>query len=240
MMSWRFFIIALTAVGGCLTQLCEPVGASITLSHGRGVRDTLGTLIQDDDLPRQIFSASLPGDFDGDGRLSAPDLNTLIDHIRSGERDSPFDLSGDGLLDQQDLLVWVRDLRRTWPGDTNLDGLFSDEDLVVVLQAGEYENGRVGQSRWETGDWTGDGEFNSGDIVFALQQGGYGRGPLSFGGGRCGECGGGSRTGGICDCGADDDLLPGQVLRWPSIHFRMGPTLKRIAGTLRGCSRQVG
>jgi len=54
------------------------------------------------------------------------------------------------------------------PGDANGDGIFDSADLVLVEQAGEFEDGVIGNSSFEEGDWNGDGEFTSADLVFAL------------------------------------------------------------------------
>jgi hypothetical protein len=36
-----------------------------------------------------------------------------------------FDVNGDAGVDQQDLHIWVKDLKSTWFGDANLDGEFN-------------------------------------------------------------------------------------------------------------------
>jgi hypothetical protein len=59
------------------------------------------------------------------------------------------------------------------PGDANRDGTFNSSDLVQVFQAGEYEDGTIGNSTWEEGDWNGDGDFDTGDLVLAFQTGRY-------------------------------------------------------------------
>jgi hypothetical protein len=59
------------------------------------------------------------------------------------------------------------------PGDSNRDGVFDSTDLVQVFQAGQYEDGVLGNSTWSSGDWNGDGEFDSQDLVFAFQAGSY-------------------------------------------------------------------
>jgi hypothetical protein len=57
------------------------------------------------------------------------------------------------------------------PGDANRDGLFDTTDLVLVFQAGKYEDGIEGGTKWEEGDWNGDGEFDTADLVAAFQGG---------------------------------------------------------------------
>jgi hypothetical protein len=61
------------------------------------------------------------------------------------------------------------------PGDANQDEVFDSADLVQVFQAGEHEDGKVGNSTWGTGDWNGDREFGSADLVVAFQSAAYGR-----------------------------------------------------------------
>jgi hypothetical protein len=88
-----------------------------------------------------------------------------------------FDLNSDGLVDQQDLSVWLTDIGHTWFGDANLDGEFNSVDLVQVLATDEYEDGILTNSGWSTGDWNADGEFTSRDLIDALADGGYEQGP---------------------------------------------------------------
>jgi hypothetical protein len=56
-------------------------------------------------------------------------------------------------------------------GDANLDGRFTSADLVQVFQRGQYEDRKLGNSRWTDGDWNGDLEFNSRDMVELLLSG---------------------------------------------------------------------
>jgi len=122
-------------------------------------------------------SNSPPGDFNGDGELTAVDLNTLTDEARQMTNAIDFDLNADSLVNQSDRSVWVEDLKSTYFGDANLDGEFNSTDFVTVFIAGEYEDGVDGNSVWETGDWDGDGDFNTTDFVLAFQSGGYEVGP---------------------------------------------------------------
>ena len=110
------------------------------------------------------------------------DIDALTVATMSGTYQPTFDLNRDGVLDRRDRSIWVEDLRWTYFGDTNLDGVFDSEDLVMVMQAGEYEDGLIGNSSWATGDWNGDLEFSSADFVRALQSGSYEKGPRLLGG----------------------------------------------------------
>ncbi|MEZ6119683.1 MAG: hypothetical protein R3C28_24380 [Pirellulaceae bacterium] len=49
--------------------------------------------------------------------------------------------------------------------------------LWLCLRQGEYEDGIVGNSVWETGDWNGDGRFSTSDFVTAFEAGGFEQGP---------------------------------------------------------------
>jgi len=118
-----------------------------------------------------------PGDFNANGVLDAADINLLSGAARTGQNPLQYDLNADKKVNDDDRIVWVNDLRKTWLGDANLDGLFNSADLVLVFQAGQFEDSVAGNSSWEAGDWNGDAEFNSSDFVVAFQAGGYEQGP---------------------------------------------------------------
>ncbi len=120
---------------------------------------------------------SVAGDFDGDGQLTAQDIDQLTGEVRNGSNDPFFDVTGDGAVDEADRAQWVEVLKFTYFGDANLDGQFNTADLVTVLTSGEYEDAIQGNSGWATGDWNGDGEFTTTDFVTALTSGGYELGP---------------------------------------------------------------
>ena len=117
------------------------------------------------------FLPRIDGDLNGDGQISADDVDRLCKAIR--ENDSQFDLTRDGQLDRADLDFLVTEQLGTTYGDANLDRVFDSSDLVRVFTAGQYDDGIEGNSSWATGDWNCDGEFDSADLVFAFQQGGY-------------------------------------------------------------------
>lgn len=124
----------------------------------------------------RVFSG-IEGDFNGSGTLDAGDIDRLSEEVRNGTHSASFDLTGDGVVDQDDRTTWVNDIRRTYFGDANLDDEFNSGDFVTVFSAGEYEDETAGNSTWATGDWNGDGEFDSGDFVSAFSAGGYEIGP---------------------------------------------------------------
>ena len=124
-----------------------------------------------------IFYPGSPvaGDFDEDLVRDASDIDSLSLRARINSTNEKYDVTFDGVVDQQDRIKWVEFLAGTYFGDSNLDGVFDSADLVAVFTAGEYEDGIEGNSGWSTGDWDGDGEFASGDLVTAFVRGGYGQ-----------------------------------------------------------------
>ncbi len=159
---------------------------------GRGVYDPADPLtvndIQDgndntafnfriETINRFIPIGQLSGDFDGDGQLTAADIDLLSAAVRSGDMSAQFDLNGDGAVSTDDREVWVKQLRKTWFGDANLDSVFDTTDLVTVFQAGEFEDAIAGNSTWSTGDFDGDADFGTSDLLKAFQDGGFEQGP---------------------------------------------------------------
>ena len=120
---------------------------------------------------------TLPGDFNGDGEITAADIDQLSAEVLAGTNGAAFDLTGDGVVDNADRLNWIVEIANTWIGDSNLDGEFNTGDFVGVFTAGEFEDGIEGNSTWATGDWNGDGEFSTGDFVVAFTDGGFELGP---------------------------------------------------------------
>ncbi|MCA9215835.1 MAG: hypothetical protein KDB27_22370 [Planctomycetales bacterium] len=138
--------------------------------HGR-------VLVSDTRWGLYILDASqtLPvkGDFDGDGKLTVADLDALTEISLAMSHDSGFDLTKDGLVNNDDRERWIVDLFGTTYGDANLDRTFNSSDFIVVFQANEYEDDVEDNSTWSTGDWNGDGDFDSGDFITAFTAGGY-------------------------------------------------------------------
>ncbi|MCA9149274.1 MAG: PEP-CTERM sorting domain-containing protein [Planctomycetales bacterium] len=128
-----------------------------------------------DPLFLNLPGGGLTGDFDGDGQLSALDINQLTMESAAGSNQAAYDLNNDLLVNGDDVKVWIRDLKKSWVGDANLDGEFNTSDLVAVLGSGTYEQDVP--SDWSSGDFNGDGRTNTSDLVAALADGGYEGGP---------------------------------------------------------------
>ena len=107
-----------------------------------------------------FYGVTAISDFDSDGRLDIAAAMTSIVRVGNGEFGP--------LLEARSEMVWYEN---RVVGDSNKDGTFDSGDLVRVFQAGQYEDGILGNSTFDDGDWNGDGEFDSGDLVFAFQSG---------------------------------------------------------------------
>ena len=118
----------------------------------------------------------LDGDYNGNGQLDAEDLDLQAVEIAGGQDPPAFDLTGDGLVNEDDRVFWLHDLKGTWVGDADLDGLFDSADFVAVFVEGKYETGET--AGWVQGDWNADLVFDSGDFVAAFVDGGYEIGPF--------------------------------------------------------------
>jgi hypothetical protein len=130
-----------------------------------------------EDVVSPLGDAGVAGDYNGDGQLTAVDIDTLSAAVRDGKGDAIFDLNSDGSVDDQDRTTWVEDLKSTYFGDSDLDLEFNSSDFVLTFRLGQYEDGVPGNSGWESGDWNGDTEFDSSDFVTAFSAGGFEIGP---------------------------------------------------------------
>ena len=119
----------------------------------------------------------VPGDFDGDGQLTALDIDLLSDAVLAGDNPSQFDLNDDSVVNQSDRDVWVNDLKFTYYGDADFDGEFNTTDFVAAFVGGKYEDGIAANAGWASGDWNGDKEFDTTDFITAFVDGGYEIGP---------------------------------------------------------------
>jgi hypothetical protein len=134
------------------------------------------TTLTAEDLDKLLFPVvGVTGDFNANGVLDGPDIDDLTARSASGVHPAGYDLNADSLVNQIDINVWVKDLRKSWIGDANVDGEFNSGDLVTLFTAGTYE--QEVSAVWSQGDFDGNGRFTSGDLVAALTDGGYEKGP---------------------------------------------------------------
>jgi hypothetical protein len=124
-----------------------------------------------------LISEGLLGDFDLSGVLDAPDIDDLTQQSAGGTNPAGYDLTGDTLVNSEDVTEWIRssDIFYSWLGDSDLDGEFKSDDVIQVLSENTYENDI--DAVWTSGDWNGSGRFDSQDVIDALADGGYESGP---------------------------------------------------------------
>ena len=102
-----------------------------------------------------------PGDFDADGKLGHSDLQLLRAGFTEEEpADSHLDLTADGIVDQADVVVWVRELANTHLGDADLDGDVDFSDFLRFSQ-----NFGASDALWAQGDFDGDGHVSFPDFL---------------------------------------------------------------------------
>jgi hypothetical protein len=114
----------------------------------------------------EIDIAALDGDFNSDSLMNCMDLNELTSAVIAGENLS-FDVSADGALDENDLLLWLVLASHTnfgsgemyRPGDANLDGTVDGVDFDI------WSSNRFTQiAGWCNGDFNIDGQVDVSDF----------------------------------------------------------------------------
>ena len=104
--------------------------------------------------------AVLMGDFDGDGLLTAEDVDLLATEVCCAETTSlSFDLNADqqiNILDIEELLASAG----RWNGDADFDGRVLFADFVTMADS-FGQDGR----RWSQGDFNADGVVHFADFV---------------------------------------------------------------------------
>ena len=101
--------------------------------------------------PILVPEPPLVGDYSGDNELNLQDLNLQAAAIASMADPPAFDLTGDGRVNYDDRLNWVKELKGTSIGDANLDGEFNSGDMVQVFVSGKYETKHKPTGQRETG-----------------------------------------------------------------------------------------
>jgi hypothetical protein len=117
-------------------------------------------------------TTQVPGDLDGDGTVTAADIDSLWGLIQSG--DSRADLNHDGSVNQADADYLVRVILNTEYGDANLDGTVDAADLATTRR-------NVGQTfsgpNWAKADFNGDGQSDAADLALVRRYMGFSAAP---------------------------------------------------------------
>ncbi len=132
-----------------------------------------GSWVADVPTPGSVNFGAVPGDFNGDSVANATDINLLFAQMQAPIPDLRFDLTGDGLVNENDRDEMVFGVLGTTYGDADVNGTFNSQDFVDIFQMGEYKDDIRGNSTWEEGDWNGDGDFDELDMLLAFASQGY-------------------------------------------------------------------
>ena len=149
-------------LGGPQNDPPEPVSLITTQS---------GQLVGPGSLGQFVFrQVSFDCDFDGDLTCDAADINMLLAEgdVSTGVAggNPQFDLTGDGMIDNDDLDAWLDEAAYAAGfdspfkyGDANLDGSVDVTDFNLWNSANFTAN-----SRWDLGDFNGDGVTDTSDF----------------------------------------------------------------------------
>ena len=107
------------------------------------------------------------GDFNNDGNWDCVDIDALVGEIASGSQNSAFDLTGDRMLDEDDVDAWLATAgginlasgNAFLRGDANLDGVVDVGDFNVW-----NSNKFTSTPAWCGGDFNADGSIDVADF----------------------------------------------------------------------------
>ncbi len=113
------------------------------------------------------YQSDLSCDLDFDSNCDGTDIDLLVAEIASGAEGPSFDLTGDGLVDTDDLNEWLAvagannlaSENAYLVGDANLDGIVNVLDFDLW-----NENKFTVNSRWTLGDFNADGAIDISDL----------------------------------------------------------------------------
>jgi len=106
-----------------------------------------------------ITGSAVAGDFNGDGRANAQDIDLLAEAIRTGSADPLYDVRVDGAVDAGDMDELVEVILGTHHGDADLDGAVDLNDFVILKQ--NFGTG----AGWAAADFDGSGSVDLNDFV---------------------------------------------------------------------------
>ncbi len=114
------------------------------------------------------IDATIDGDFDDDGDFDVNDIDALTTAIVNGGPVAAFDLSGNGLLNMEDVDLWRLEAGQAnlgpgqsyLPADANLDGLVDGSDFLA-WNAHKF----TADAYWSHGDFNADGFVDGTDFI---------------------------------------------------------------------------
>lgn len=116
----------------------------------------------------ELVGPSVGPDFNSDGVLDCIDVDGLVAEIASGANGGPFDLTGDGEVNLDDLDQWLVEAgaanlpsRAAYlPGDANLDGVVDGQDFIVW-----NDHKFTATTGWCRADFNADGGVDGQDFI---------------------------------------------------------------------------
>ncbi len=130
---------------------------SVTSPAGLSGSGNQFVLVMDDTADTGVRSG-LYGDVDGDGAVSAADIDHLF--ANAGNTSGQFDVGLDGgAAGVTDVDALVRDVLGTEYGDASLDRIVNPTDLAALTLAW------LGTGGWANGDFDGNGTVNPSDLA---------------------------------------------------------------------------
>ena len=116
-----------------------------------------------------VFGSTQPtgGDFNGDGNYDCADIDALVGEVAGGTNTGSFDLTGDGLVNLDDVNAWLLEAgeanigpeRAYLAGDANLDGSVDVGDFNI-WNTSKF----TATAEWCSGDFNADGAVDVGDF----------------------------------------------------------------------------
>ncbi|CAN0359852.1 unnamed protein product, partial [Ectocarpus sp. 4 AP-2014] len=138
-----------------------------------GVDTRISALMNQRFIDVALQTGQLLGDSNGDGSITADDVNGLRAAINLGGTPISLqeDIDGDGIVTTVDIDLLVEQVAGTWHGDVNFDGQVdsADEAIVVANFQAPAFNG------WIDGDLNGNGFVDIGDFNIVQANNGNGR-----------------------------------------------------------------
>ena len=115
-----------------------------------------------------VLQLESDGDFDNDGDYACADIDALVSQIASGANDVFYDMTGDGLVNTDDLTKWLAEAGAAenpsgnpyLVGDANLDGSVDGVDFIA-WNMNKFTN----TAAWCSGDFTADGSVDGVDFI---------------------------------------------------------------------------
>jgi ELWxxDGT repeat protein len=153
-----------TESGTMMVKNIHPGSRGSYVARHTNVEGTLYFIADDGLHGYELWALHPPvGDFDRNHYLNARDVDLLFASVASGGNDPAFDLTGDSLVDGEDVSHLVESILGSRFGDANLDGAVDRADVAVVVR----NFGRNDSPGWAGGDFNGDGTVNLLDAMIA-------------------------------------------------------------------------